>query len=223
MRYGPDFYRCWASGFVTSGMHIPPGDICMPLQAPAESNDLVWYDFFFSGAVHNDDNGDTVFFVNTCCSFVFKLYDVFRRTTTCSVPYSSKLAPVSHVLILTWTYQRKVMHKQVEKTYILYTRCSTACTDVLMPPLQCFQMLPAAGIWRGRTGSRCPTCPLLLEGLWCPLSHPDLFHQVPVGSHFVWCWWWEHKVAITKWPNWAHWCWASEYPNGTKLQLFINK
>lgn len=67
-------------------------------------------------------------------------------------------------------------------------------------------MLPAAGIWRGRTGNRCPTCPLLLEGLWCPLSHLDLFHQVLIGSHFVWGCWWEHKVAITKWSNWAHWC-----------------
>ena len=59
------------------------------------------------------------------------------RTTTCSVPYSSKLAPVSHVLILTWTYQRKVTHAQVETNSMMKVGLITVCVDMLMcsPPL----------------------------------------------------------------------------------------
>lgn len=43
---------------------------------------------------------------------------------------------------------------------------------------QCFPMLPAAGAWMETTGSKCPTCQLLLEEWSCLLCLPDPSHQV---------------------------------------------
>lgn len=115
---------------------------------------------------------------------------MFSRTTTCSVPYSSKLAPVSRVLILTWTYQRKVPHEQPKMCSIWGV---AQCWHVNVFLLQCFPTLPAAGVWTERTGNRCPTCRLLPEGLSCPLSHPGPSHQVP-SVLLLLCW--EHKLTL---------------------------
>lgn len=78
--------------------------------------------------------------------------------------------------------------------YVQHMRCSAVCWHVNVFPLQCFPTLPAAGVWTERTGSRCPTCRLLPEGLSCPLSHPGPSHQVP-SLLLVLCW--EHKPTLS--------------------------
>ena len=77
-----------------------------------------------------------------CFGWLTVLY--LLRTTTCSVPYFSKSAPVSRVLILTWTCQRKVTHTHthVKKRSPYHSMCWFTC----MFPLQSFPMLPAPGV-----------------------------------------------------------------------------
>lgn len=63
----------------------------------------------------------TLSLTSVCILYCFFFF-FFYRTTTCSVPYSSKLAPVSRVPTLTWTYPRKVLRKQLETYSITYMR-----------------------------------------------------------------------------------------------------
>lgn len=103
------------------------------------ANNSMYYNMAENGQVDTTSND---FYCRTCHlkktqQFVTVLF-FFLRTTTCSVPYFSKLALVSRVLILTWIYQRKVMHRPLQGKCTL-TCCVSkvsqrVCWCVYVPP-----------------------------------------------------------------------------------------
>ena len=121
-------------------------------------------------------NGIKCFITLNVC-FIGVFHFCFIRTTTCSVPYFSKLAPVSLVLIHIWIYRRKVTPKggKISQGHEMFV----ACLHVFVP-LPVFPNAPSSWSLDGENREQISYMSASTGGVIMPPVPPRSF---PQGTH----------------------------------------